>query len=93
MLDVRQRPAPIDHTLRQAFVARFGYLVDDVIGDDTVAAADRVRLPLLVYYPVMLLDRVALATIFGFFDSAASSELLKSVGAVSVLSPPASRLA
>ena len=40
-----------------------------------MAAADRVRLPLLVYYPVMLLDRVALATIFGFFDSAASSEL------------------
>jgi hypothetical protein len=51
------------------FIAQHGYLVDDLLGDElsSPAAAQRVRLPILLFYIVHLLQRCSTGLLFGMF--------------------------
>lgn len=50
---------------RTAFVYRFGYLLDDLLGDELTGAVQRSTAPVLLFYPLSLLHRYALAWTFG----------------------------
>jgi hypothetical protein len=60
-----------DTTSRQQFLAQFGYLVDDLVGDDPSLAVTRVTPWVLAYYPLNIIHRTVLAALFGSFHFAA----------------------
>jgi hypothetical protein len=49
------------------FLQRFGYLVDDLVGEGSKADASRVRLPITGLYLANFLQRCATAIVFGVF--------------------------
>jgi hypothetical protein len=62
-----------DTTSRHQFLARFGYLGDDLVGDDPSLAVTRVTPAVLMYYPLNIIHRTVLAAVFGSFHFAAVS--------------------
>eukprot|EP00775_Hariotina_reticulata_P003977 gene3977-4230_t len=50
-----------------AFLARFGYLVDDLVGDEQHIALQRVSNPILSFHLVSILQRTLTALFFGLY--------------------------
>jgi hypothetical protein len=49
------------------FLAKFGYLVDDLVGDEQRVALQRVSTPILSFYLVSMLQRTLTALFFGLY--------------------------
>lgn len=49
------------------FLSRYWFLVDDLVGDDKVAALQRLYLPVLAFYLVSVLQRCLTALFFGLY--------------------------
>lgn len=59
--------SPMQSTPATQFLQRFGYLVDDLVGEGDKADASRVRLPITGLYLANFLQRCATAIVFGVF--------------------------